>query len=81
MVARITYTVGNGFAEREKGQQKEPNSDGVDRGGLSKVFEANGDWRAKARQPNVPTGTAYQWVKEGDKKDKRGGRRQNLYKI
>ena len=45
------------------------------------VLEANGYWREKASQLNVPAGTAYQWVKEGDKKDKRGGRQQNLYKI
>ena len=39
------------------------------------VHEADGDWREKARQLNVPTGTAYRWVKEGDKPDMRGGRR------
>ena len=45
------------------------------------VLVANGDWREKACQLNITVGTAYHWVKEGDKKDKRGGRRQNLYKI
>ena len=39
------------------------------------VHEADGDWREKARQLNIPAGTAYRWVKEGDKPDMRGGRR------
>lgn len=39
------------------------------------VHEAEGEWREKARQLNIPTGTAYRWVKEGDKPDMRGGRR------
>ena len=38
-------------------------------------YESNGDWRSLAVDLGVSKFTAYRWVREGDKTDKRGGSR------
>lgn len=42
---------------------------------LCAVYDTDGDWREKAEELNIPVSTAYRWVKEGDRKDSRGGKR------
>ena len=37
------------------------------------IYEADGDWRAKAAQLNEPVSTGYRWVNKGDKTDTQGG--------
>ena len=39
------------------------------------VYEADGKWKEKARELQVPISTAYRWVNQGDHEDRRGGRR------